>query len=683
MNAANQTLCLNMIVKNEAAVIRRCLDSLRQIIDHWVIVDTGSTDGTQDIIRAHLHDLPGELYERPWRDFAQNRSEALELARGKADYIFIIDADDTLEFVADANLPELTADFYTIELSDTGTTYRRPQMVRSALPWHYEGVLHEYLTCDTAGPPAHLTAMRMRRNHDGARRKDPETYRRDAAVLETALRTEATPFLRARYQFYLANSYRDCDDQEAALTHYLARAELGFWQEEVFISLCLAGEMKERLGHPEQEVIDAYHRATDALPTRAEALHRASRFCRYKERYEEGYRLAKRGLEIPMPHDALFVESWIYEFGLLDELSINAYWSGHFRESLDAGLKAIASGTLPVLDIPRVSANAQFASRRLREDANLGSRGAAGLVEQHGLTLPRPLRSRISGLPRVLITILAKQKEAFLPLYLQCIEALDYPKYAIVLYIRTNNNTDGTERLLRQWVSRVRHLYAAVEFDAENVAAPVEQFGAHEWNAMRFRVLGRIRNISLRRALEHHCDFYFVADADNFIRPGTLRELVALNLPIVAPFLRSIGEEFSYSNYHAEVDANGYYQDCDQYSWILHRWASGVLEVPVVHCTYLIRADVLSELTYEDDTDRHEYVVFSASARRHSIAQYLDNRQVYGYVAFDKGHDLHRPDDIERAARLLRIGPTTAWDARSAQYLATGIYETEPATVSA
>ena len=78
-------------------MIRRCLDSVRPIIDHWVIVDTGSTDGTQDIIREHLRDLPGELHERPWRDFAHNRSEALELARGKSDYTLIIDADDTLE----------------------------------------------------------------------------------------------------------------------------------------------------------------------------------------------------------------------------------------------------------------------------------------------------------------------------------------------------------------------------------------------------------------------------------------------------------------------------------------------------------------------------------------------------------------------------------------------------------
>ena len=97
MNAHGQSLCLNMIVKDEAPVIRSCLDSVRAIIDCWVIVDTGSTDGTQDVIREHLRGLPGELVERPWVDFAHNRSEALDFARGRADYLLVIDADETLE----------------------------------------------------------------------------------------------------------------------------------------------------------------------------------------------------------------------------------------------------------------------------------------------------------------------------------------------------------------------------------------------------------------------------------------------------------------------------------------------------------------------------------------------------------------------------------------------------------
>ena len=91
-----QTVCLNMIVKNEVHVIERCLASVRELIDYWVIVDTGSVDGTPEVIAAALAGTPGELHHREWKDFGTNRTEALELARGKSDYVFIIDADEQL-----------------------------------------------------------------------------------------------------------------------------------------------------------------------------------------------------------------------------------------------------------------------------------------------------------------------------------------------------------------------------------------------------------------------------------------------------------------------------------------------------------------------------------------------------------------------------------------------------------
>src|SRR5262249_37630900 len=148
----------------------------------------------------------------------------------------------------------------------------------------------------------------------------------------------------------------------------------------------------------------------------------------------------------------------------------------------------------------------------------------------------------------------------------------------------------------------------------------------------------------LRRALELGCDFYFVSDVDNFIRPATLRELMALDLPIVAPLLRLITPEGFYSNYHAEIDRHGYYKDCDQHFWILQRHVRGILEVPVVHCTYLVRTDIIPELTYDDESGRYEYVIFSDSARKAGIPQYLDNRQVYGYITFGETHDCHLID---------------------------------------
>src|SRR5579871_1464094 len=116
--SAGRRICLNMIVKNEAHVIRRCLASVCPVIDCWVIVDTGSTDGTQQIVRDFFaaRGIPGQLHERPWVDFAHNRSEALDLAKSEADYSLIIDADDTLEVGPGFDRFSLTADSYMVDL---------------------------------------------------------------------------------------------------------------------------------------------------------------------------------------------------------------------------------------------------------------------------------------------------------------------------------------------------------------------------------------------------------------------------------------------------------------------------------------------------------------------------------------------------------------------------------------
>src|ERR1700753_2915568 len=137
MNSQGQTICLNMIVKDEAPVIRRCLDSVRPLIDYWVIVDTGSTDGTQEIIREHLKDVSGELHERPWRDFAHNRSEALTLARGHGDYVLVIDADEVLQIAQGFELPALTCDSYNIHVLYGGCSYMPRQLGNNSLPWRY------------------------------------------------------------------------------------------------------------------------------------------------------------------------------------------------------------------------------------------------------------------------------------------------------------------------------------------------------------------------------------------------------------------------------------------------------------------------------------------------------------------------------------------------------------------
>ncbi len=234
-------------------------------------------------------------------------------------------------------LPRLKADAYYIDIDHPPIRYQRMQIVSNARPWSYKGVLHEFLVCEARAPPACCTGQQD--HFDGA----------GGAILP---RSPGTPRCsswhspprqlvpQVRYTFYLAQSCRDSGDRQKALGLYLARAELGGWREEVFVSLLEAARIIEHLGHAEQEVIDAYLKAANAAPKRAEALHGAARYCREKGA-TGSYRYAKSGLEIALPREGLFVETWIYQWGLLDEYSIHAYWVGRYRESLEACSKLL------------------------------------------------------------------------------------------------------------------------------------------------------------------------------------------------------------------------------------------------------------------------------------------------------------------------------------------------------
>ena len=110
-------LCLSMIVKNESHIIHECLNSVYKDIDYWVIVDTGSTDNTKEIITNFFKEkgIPGELHEKPWVSFGHNRTEALDLCKGKAEYAFMIDADDYLEGSLKFN-PHPSVDGYILRM---------------------------------------------------------------------------------------------------------------------------------------------------------------------------------------------------------------------------------------------------------------------------------------------------------------------------------------------------------------------------------------------------------------------------------------------------------------------------------------------------------------------------------------------------------------------------------------
>lgn len=243
-------------------------------------------------------------------------------------------------------MPKLDVPGYAFTIHDSHTRYTRPQLVSNAYPWHYRGVVHEFLECKDVVWTAMLP-LAMRRGEDGARHLDKFTYKRDAAVLEKALAVEKDPFLVSRYTFYLAQSFRDCGDLEKALEFYLKRAELGFWHEEVFISLLSAAYLMERLEKPKSAILAVYDRAITVCPERAEARHGASRYCRHKRDYVRGLQYAEAGLPPRAPADVLFLQPWIYNYGLQDEYAVNAYCTGQYRAALHSCLDVLGHPDIP------------------------------------------------------------------------------------------------------------------------------------------------------------------------------------------------------------------------------------------------------------------------------------------------------------------------------------------------
>ena len=241
------TMCLNMIVKDEAHIIADTLKMLCDKIqfDYWVICDTGSTDNTPQIITDffNLRGIPGELRRDKWENFAHNRTLALEHAYNKTDLLLVFDADDELH--GTINIPEkVLYDEYKFKFGTAGSSsYTRTLMINNRKKFKYLSVIHEFITYQDEGSGTstilegdyHVISGRR-----GSRSKNPNKYLDDALILEKA-HAEAIKTndpLYKRYSFYCANSYKDAGKPEEAIKWYKKTLHQDNWCQEKYVS-CL------------------------------------------------------------------------------------------------------------------------------------------------------------------------------------------------------------------------------------------------------------------------------------------------------------------------------------------------------------------------------------------------------------------------------------------------------------
>jgi glycosyltransferase involved in cell wall biosynthesis len=296
------TISLVMIVKNEAKILERSIESVKAIVDEFVIVDTGSTDGTQDIIKKY-----GTLYEYPFTNYVDTKNHALDLV--KTDYVLFMDADEYfvsgLEFLKE-HAKSRTECVYAniVEGSDTVTAqvYLRARMWVNKQIYRFDGPgVHEVLVNVDGG----IIDKRINVRHDHSHRT-PESYTaksRDYIALMVA-HLEKHPN-DPRALFYLGRTHREMGNYLTAVTYlkrYLDR-NTNFkderWQAAIDTALCWKAQGEY------DKALDACTLGESIDPRRAEIQVLRGQIYFDLQEFDEGIKYFKIASTMPVPQDVI------------------------------------------------------------------------------------------------------------------------------------------------------------------------------------------------------------------------------------------------------------------------------------------------------------------------------------------------------------------------------------------
>lgn len=326
-------ICLNMIVKNESKIITRLLKSVETLIDSYCICDTGSTDNTIEMIENFFIDkkINGTILREPFRDFAYNRTFALQKCSElpNADYILLLDADMVLEIDANLDIQNfkntLSEDAYYLYQGSSSFFYKNIRLVKNEKELSYWGVTHEYLNLPKNSNSIIIEKQQffIRDMGDGGAKQDK--FLRDIRLLEQGLIENPN---EPRYLFYLANSYRDSDQYAKAIEIYHKRILQGGWYEEVWHSYYSIGNCYESLKDMPNAIyywLEAFHKD----PQRIENLYKMIKYYREQKHYKLAYHfynIAKEETKKKFSWDNLFLQKSIYDYYLDYEFSIIGYY---------------------------------------------------------------------------------------------------------------------------------------------------------------------------------------------------------------------------------------------------------------------------------------------------------------------------------------------------------------------
>lgn len=345
MALKNALITLVLLMKNEAKSIESLIRSAAPAIDSVDLLDTGSTDGTLRIARETCYSLkiPFRIYEEQFVDFAANRNNAFKHAAPHAVFALQLSGDELvvgaehLRFLCEAEVDkkERGHNCFAMEIDYGNFVDKSLRIVRLDSDWKWIGETHEYLGSETdfAGPTIPRSQSYIK--HDLG---DPEARRSrqylDLKILAEKHREDPQ---NSRTVFYLARTLQSLGFYADAIRFYVARAEMGGWEEEKYVALYQAGRCAKSAGRPWTEVQDLLLRATEKRPTRAEALVALAEYCYERNEHALTFMYAARAASLRLPeYDGLNVHKEVYDWRALNLVHLSGFKAGE----LDLGLAA-------------------------------------------------------------------------------------------------------------------------------------------------------------------------------------------------------------------------------------------------------------------------------------------------------------------------------------------------------
>ena len=330
------TICLNMIVKNEGKIIKRLLESVKDIIDTYCICDTGSTDNTIEVIQDYFntHNIKGKIVVEPFVNFAVSRNSSMKHCLGLSDYILLLDADMILKI---NNINEInnfkknvmsTYDSCFILQGNDNFFYQNMRIVRNNGKYNYVGVTHEYINTpqDNRNYQFNKDVLFISDIGDGGSKSDK--FERDIRLLLKGIEDEPK---NERYYFYLANSYHDCGKFNEAIEMYKKRIDFGGWEQEVWYSYYRIGfcyKNTNRIADAMYYWLLGYNYYSDRIENLYEIIYyyRVIGKCKLAKIY---YDIAKSILDKNLKRENyLFLHNDVYTYKLAYENTIISYHIG-------------------------------------------------------------------------------------------------------------------------------------------------------------------------------------------------------------------------------------------------------------------------------------------------------------------------------------------------------------------